>query len=116
MVGIIVLAITGMYIRFPTLFGARDFMRNTHYVLMTIVIVTFVWRVWYAFFSKTNADYKEFAIGKKDLGSLLGVLAYYGYFSEQQAARRQVQLRPEGELHAVRLHDARADRSRDWRC
>jgi Ni/Fe-hydrogenase 1 B-type cytochrome subunit len=83
MVAIILLAITGMYIRFPTLFGARDFMRNTHYVFMTIAILTFVWRIWYAFFSKKR-DYKEFAIGKKDIGSLLGVLAYYGYFTNNK--------------------------------
>ncbi len=83
MAGIIVLAITGMYIRFPQFWGARDFMRNTHYVVMVIVIFTFFWRLWYAFFSK-NKDYKEFAIGKKDLNSLLGVLAYYGYFTNNK--------------------------------
>jgi Ni/Fe-hydrogenase b-type cytochrome subunit len=82
MVGIIILAITGMYIRFPQ-FPGRDFMRNTHYVWMIIVIVTFVWRLWWAFFSKQR-DWREFAIGKKDLQSLLGVLAYYGYFTNNK--------------------------------
>jgi Ni,Fe-hydrogenase I cytochrome b subunit len=80
----IILGVTGMYLRFPTLYGARTFMRNTHYVFMIIVIVVLVWRIWYAFYSKTNADWREFAIGKKDIKSALGVLAYYGYFSDQK--------------------------------
>ena len=82
MAGIIILAITGMYIRFPQ-FPARDLMRNTHYFFMTVVIITFVWRLWWAFFSKQR-DWREFAIGKKDLNSLLGVLAYYGYFTNDK--------------------------------
>lgn len=83
MAGIIILAITGLYIRFPKLMYARTFMRNTHYFFMIVVIVTLVWRVWYAFFSK-HADWSEFAIRKKDAQSLLGVLAYYGYFSNNK--------------------------------
>lgn len=84
MTSMIFLGFTGMYLRFPFLYGARTGMRNTHYVFMIIVIVILVWRVWYAFFSKTNADWREFAIGKKDLQSMLGVLAYYGYFSNEK--------------------------------
>jgi Ni/Fe-hydrogenase 1 B-type cytochrome subunit len=84
MFSMIGLGFTGMYLRFPYFASGRDFMRGTHYVLMTVVIVTLVWRVWYAFFSKTNADWREFAIGKKDLQSTLGVLAYYGYFSNNK--------------------------------
>lgn len=83
MFSIVLLAITGMYIRFPQLMGARDFMRNFHYFLGFVATFTFVWRVWYAFFSK-HKDYKEFAIRKVDLQSLLGVLAYYGYFSNNK--------------------------------
>ena len=63
---------------------SRTAMRNLHYIFMVIVIVVLVWRVWYAFYSKTNADWREFAIGRKDLGSTLGVLAYYGYFSNNK--------------------------------
>ena len=84
MFSMIGLGFTGMYLRFPYFASGRDFMRGTHYVLMTVVIVTLVWRVWYAFFSKTNADWREFAIGKKDLQSTLGVLAFYGYFSNNK--------------------------------
>jgi Ni/Fe-hydrogenase 1 B-type cytochrome subunit len=84
MISMIILGFTGMYLRFPYFGGGRDFMRGTHYVFMVVVIVTLVWRVWYAFFSKTNADWREFAIGKKDLQSTLGVLAYYGYFSNNK--------------------------------
>ena len=84
MTSMIILGFTGMYLRFPFFVSNRVIMRNTHYVFMIIVIVVLVWRVWYAFFSKTNADWREFAIGKKDLGSMLGVLAYYGYFSDSK--------------------------------
>jgi len=84
MTSMIILGFTGMYLRFPFFYGGRTFMRDTHYVFMTIVIVVLVWRVWYAFFSKTNADWREFAIGKKDLQSAIGVLAYYGYFSNKK--------------------------------
>jgi len=84
MTSMIVLGFTGMFLRFPFIFGARTGMRNTHYVFMIIVIVVLVWRILYAFFSKTNADWREFAIGKKDLQSMLGVLAYYGYFSNNK--------------------------------
>jgi Ni/Fe-hydrogenase 1 B-type cytochrome subunit len=84
MTSMIILGFTGMYLRFPFLFGARTFMRNTHYVFMVIVIVVLIWRVAYAFWSKTNADWREFAIGKKDIQSALGVLAYYGYFSNNK--------------------------------
>jgi Ni/Fe-hydrogenase 1 B-type cytochrome subunit len=84
MVSMIILGFTGMYLRFPFFYGGRVAMRNTHYVFMVIVIVVLVWRVWYAFFSKTNADWREFAVGKKDWASFMGVLAYYGYFSNNK--------------------------------
>ena len=84
MVSMIILGFTGMYLRFPFFYGGRTAMRDTHYVFMVIVIVVLVWRVWYAFFSKNNADWREFSIGKKDVMSALGVLAYYGYFSNNK--------------------------------
>jgi len=84
MAGILILALTGMYLRFPFFYGGRTFMRNTHYVFMVVVTITLVWRLGYAFFSRTNADWREFAVGKKDLQSAGGVLAYYGYFSNNK--------------------------------
>jgi Ni/Fe-hydrogenase 1 B-type cytochrome subunit len=84
MTSMIILGFTGMYLRFPFFVSNRVIMRNTHYVFMIIVIVILIWRVWYAFFSKTNADWREFSIGRKDIGSMLGVLAYYGYFSDSK--------------------------------
>ena len=82
MVSIIILAATGMFIRFPEF--NRVGARYVHYVFMIIVTVVLVWRVLYAFFSKKNADWREFAIGKKDIDSAIGVLAYYGYFSDKK--------------------------------
>jgi Ni/Fe-hydrogenase 1 B-type cytochrome subunit len=82
MVGIIILAITGMMIRFPI--GNRVGPRYVHYFWMVVVIITLVWRVAYAFFSKTNADWREFTIGMKDLRTVGGVLKYYGYMSNNK--------------------------------
>jgi len=82
MTSIIILAITGMLIRFPAFNRVQA--RYVHYVFMVIVVVVLVWRVLYAFFSKTNADWREFAIGKKDLQSAVGVLKYYGYISNNK--------------------------------
>lgn len=84
MVSMIILGLTGMYLRFPYFSGGREFMRGTHFVFMTIVIVVLIWRVWYAFRSKTNADWREFAIGRKDLETAGGVLKYYGYISDEK--------------------------------
>lgn len=84
MFGMLILGFTGMYIRFPFFYGGRTIMRGTHYVVMIIVTLTVIWRVWYAFRSKTNADWREFAIGKKDVATALGVLKYYGYISDEK--------------------------------
>ncbi len=84
MVSMIILAATGMYLRFPYFNAGRDFMRGAHYVFMVIVIVVLIWRVWYAFRSKTNADWREFAITKADVASAGGILKYYGYISDDK--------------------------------
>ncbi len=77
----IALGFSGMYIRFPFFDGGRTAMRWVHYVAMVVVIVTFFWRLWYAFFSRKR-DYRKFAIGRRDVQSLPGVLAYYSYIKE----------------------------------
>jgi Ni,Fe-hydrogenase I cytochrome b subunit len=82
MISIIILALTGMAIRFPV--WNRVPMRYTHYVFMIIVTIVLVWSVLYAFFSKKNADWGEFAIRKVDLQSAIGVLKYYGYMSNEK--------------------------------
>ncbi|MDP2400342.1 MAG: cytochrome b/b6 domain-containing protein [Actinomycetota bacterium] len=79
----VLLGITGMYIRFPYFDDGRIAMRGLHYFAMIFVTVILVMRVWYAFKSK-NADWREFAVTRKDLASALGVLAYYGYFSDNK--------------------------------
>jgi Ni/Fe-hydrogenase 1 B-type cytochrome subunit len=74
----VLLIFTGMYIRFPWFDGGRDIMRIIHYVAMTVVILNYLTRIWYAFFSKRR-DYKEFAIGLPDIKSAIGVVSYYLY-------------------------------------
>jgi Ni/Fe-hydrogenase 1 B-type cytochrome subunit len=80
MICIILLAISGMYIRFPFFEGGRIAMRYIHYVAMIIVTITLFWRLWYAFFSKAK-DWREFAVGRKDMGSLIAVAKFYAYLS-----------------------------------
>lgn len=83
MISMIILGFSGMYIRFPFFDNGRIAMRWIHYIFMIIVTVILVARVWYAFYSK-RADWREFAVTKKDLSTALGVLAYYGYFSNKK--------------------------------
>ncbi len=80
-VGMILLALSGLYIRFPGyIFGgwenARTFMRWIHYVAMIVVTLNLIWRLWYAFFSQRR-DYKEFAITKQDIVTAPKVILYY---------------------------------------
>jgi len=83
MISMVLLGFTGMMIRFPRYYAWRTPMRYTHYTFMIIVTVVLVWRVWYAFRSK-RADWREFAVTRKDMQSAIGVLAYYGYFSNKK--------------------------------
>ncbi|MDH4140659.1 MAG: cytochrome b/b6 domain-containing protein, partial [Coriobacteriia bacterium] len=76
----IMLAISGLYVRFPGFIplwdGARTSMRYVHYVFMIIVTINLVWRLWYAFFS-ARRDYKEFAITRQDVVTAPKVILYY---------------------------------------
>ncbi len=83
MIMMVVLGITGMYIRFPYFANGRVTMRYIHYFAMIVVTINLVYRIWYAFFSKRK-DYKEFAITKVDLATAGGVLKYYGYLSDEK--------------------------------
>jgi Ni/Fe-hydrogenase 1 B-type cytochrome subunit len=81
----LVLGVTGLLIRYQEAapYGFRTPLRWIHYVAMVIVGINFFWRLWYAFFSK-DRDWREFAVGKKDLVTTLGIVAYYAYFSNQK--------------------------------
>ncbi len=70
----IMLAVTGLLIRFPQF--NRTPMRWAHYIFMWIVIVNLIWRLWYAFASRQR-DYKEFAITKRDITTAPQVILYY---------------------------------------
>jgi Ni/Fe-hydrogenase 1 B-type cytochrome subunit len=83
MVCILALAFSGMYIRFPFFDGGHVAMRYIHYVAMIIVTITLLWRLWYAFFSKAK-DWREFAVGGRDMGSLIAVAKFYAYLSNDK--------------------------------
>ncbi len=77
----IVLALTGLYIRFPGYIlpmwdNLRTPMRYLHYVAMIIVTLNLLWRLWYAFAS-AQRDYREFAITKQDIVTAPKVVLYY---------------------------------------
>jgi Ni,Fe-hydrogenase I cytochrome b subunit len=74
--GMILLAFSGMYIRFPFFNGGRTAMRWVHYVAMTVVIINLIVRLWYAFASQRR-DYREFAITKRDITTAPLVILYY---------------------------------------
>ncbi len=77
---ILLLAFSGMYIRFPFFDGGRVPMRYLHYVAMIVVTITLFWRLWYAFFSKAK-DWREFAVRREDIASLIAVAKFYAYLS-----------------------------------
>jgi len=72
----ILLAISGMYIRFPFFSGGRWAMRYVHYVAMVVVVANLIWRLWYAFGSRRR-DYREFALTKQDIVTAPKVILYY---------------------------------------
>jgi Ni/Fe-hydrogenase b-type cytochrome subunit len=78
----ILLAISGLYIRFPGFLfpdawtGLRTPMRYVHYVAMVVVTINLIWRLWYAFASRQR-DYREFAITRRDIQTAPQVVMYY---------------------------------------
>lgn len=70
----IMLAISGLLIRFPQF--NRTPWRWVHYFFMIVVIVNLVWRLWYAFGARQR-DYREFAITQRDIVTMPKVVLYY---------------------------------------
>lgn len=68
------LGISGLLIRFNP--ESRGMLQWIHYVAMIIVTFNLFWRLWYAFGSRQR-DYREFALTKQDLTTLLQVVSYY---------------------------------------
>lgn len=79
----ILLAVSGMYIRFPFFEGGRTLMRWVHYIAMTIVIINLIVRLWYAFASRQR-DYREFAITKQDIQTAPQVVGYYAFIKKSK--------------------------------
>jgi Ni,Fe-hydrogenase I cytochrome b subunit len=87
MASMILLAISGLYIRYPGFIplwdNGRTFMRWVHYVAMIIVTINLIWRLWYAFWSQRR-DYKEFAITKQDIVTAPKVIMYYAFIKKSK--------------------------------
>ena len=75
---IIILTLTGIFIRFPVWEMARVPMRVIHYVFMTIVVVNYLTRIGWAFLGQKK-DYTDFKPGKKDLQVMPKALLYYAF-------------------------------------
>jgi Ni,Fe-hydrogenase I cytochrome b subunit len=72
----IALAVSGLFIRFPTISYSRTPMQWIHYVAMIVVILNLIWRLQYAFFSPRR-DWREFAVTSRDITTAPKVIAYY---------------------------------------
>jgi Ni,Fe-hydrogenase I cytochrome b subunit len=72
----IALAVSGLFIRFPSFTYSRTPMQWVHYVAMIIVILNLIWRLQYAFFSPRR-DWREFAITGRDITTAPKVILYY---------------------------------------
>ena len=71
----IVLAFSGLYLRFPFFSGGREILRNVHYVAMYIFLAILVLRVYYAY----ARDSAEFRITVQDIMNAPKVLLYYAF-------------------------------------
>lgn len=71
----IVLGLSGLYIRYPAFYGGREIMRYLHYIAMYIVVANMVSRIYYAYLY----DGKEFLLTKKDIMNTPNVLLYYAH-------------------------------------
>lgn len=76
---IILLAISGLYIRFPFYPGMRPLNQQVHYVAMYAVLIILVTRIAYAIL----VDHRQFAVRKKDLKIGLQAMLYYMFFRKQ---------------------------------
>jgi Ni/Fe-hydrogenase b-type cytochrome subunit len=72
----ILLAASGLFIRFPTISYSRTPMQWIHYVAMIVVILNLIWRLQYAFFSPRR-DWREFAVTGRDITTAPKVILYY---------------------------------------
>lgn len=72
----IALAVSGLFIRFPSISYSRTPMQWVHYVAMVIVVLNLIWRLQYAFFSPRK-DWREFAITGRDITTAPKVILYY---------------------------------------
>ncbi|MDI6688844.1 MAG: cytochrome b/b6 domain-containing protein [Actinomycetota bacterium] len=79
-VGMICLALSGLYIRFPFVYGLRDAMRYLHYTCGVIVTINFVSRVVYAF----NVDKNEFILRWHEIKAMPAVLMYYLFIKSEK--------------------------------
>ncbi len=78
-VTMLLLAISGLYIRFPFYPGMRPLNEQVHFIAYYAVLVILVARIGYALF----VDRKEFAIRKKDFKAGAQAVLYYMFLRRQ---------------------------------
>jgi Ni,Fe-hydrogenase I cytochrome b subunit len=72
LVGMVILAVTGLYVRIPYFYGARTVFKFIHYGAAYVVTINFIARVYYAY----QIDAKEFFITKQDILAMLTQMKY----------------------------------------
>lgn len=75
----IVLAVSGVYIRFPFYAGLKPLNQQVHFVAMYIVVAGMLVRVVYAFLK----DRREFALTRQDIKIMPQALMYYAFVRKQ---------------------------------
>jgi cytochrome b subunit of formate dehydrogenase len=76
---IILLAISGLYIRFPFYPGMRPLNEQIHFIAYYAVLIIMVMRIAYA----VLVDHRQFAVRKKDLKAGLQAILYYMFLRKQ---------------------------------
>jgi Ni/Fe-hydrogenase 1 B-type cytochrome subunit len=86
LVSMLLLILSGLYIHYPFAAGAMGLMRTTHFVAMSVLVITTVLRVYWAFAGRGSAgsgsrrlvpDWRHFAPEPANRGQMLETLKYY---------------------------------------
>ena len=83
---IFALIFSGFYIHNPYgffrwMFDDMDAARKVHFIFMYCVIAGLVGRLYYAF---ASGDYKNFAMGQKDMANMLKLMLYYLFITDEE--------------------------------
>lgn len=86
LVSFMILLISGLYVRYPFMYGARESFRFVHYIFMWIITVNVVWRLIY--FAKV--DWRNYLLfDRSDIPNALAVAKYYVFLGPPYEHRKK---------------------------